>query len=112
MLELLGLPPTTLSKLPSVACEFPPALRPDPDLKTYWTKLCLENRDADPETAWNTVFLAFIDWATRTNRRIWKDELNRVDNNEIEDYLMLRRRWITQHLDRLGVLKTDRKSVV
>lgn len=107
MLELLGVPPPIIAQHPnSVASEsYPQAFRNDPMFLNVWRRLCLAvSPAAAPEVGWNLVLRHFLKWATRTNSMVWPDRLNRVANSELQSFLMLRRRWIIQHFDRLGVL--------
>lgn len=107
MLELLGVDPSVLVQHPSAVApiSYPPRFLQDPSLIQKWTQLCKDTTTGTTENAWNRVLRRFLFWARTNHRRIYPDKLNRVDNNEIQTFLMLRRRWVVQHIDRLGILE-------
>jgi hypothetical protein len=106
MLEIMGVSPALLSKQPhEVADEsYPPVFRGDSEFRRVWSRLCWDAPETVPNVAWNFVIRQFLHWATVQNKNIWPDTLTRVDNNELSSFMLLRRRWITQHIDRLGIL--------
>ena len=80
--------------------------RTSPEFHTVWARMCLTTpMSVTGATAWNLVVRRFLHWATRNNRNVFPAATSIVDDNAVSAYLRLRRRWITQYLDNLGVLR-------
>lgn len=108
MLEIMGVPHDICVRHPKdhPTGSYPRVFRSSPDLLTEWADLCRAvSSNLLPSHAWNMVLRRFINWSRLTGRNIWPETVNRVDNNRIQAFLLLRRRWITQYLDSLGVLR-------
>lgn len=107
MLELLGVDPQLLTQDPRAvhAVSYPAALRQDLILRQTWSRICLTIPQGVPDIQWNLVFRRFLRWASARRISVFPPTSNYTDNHRIASYLMLRRRWITQYLDGLKVLR-------
>lgn len=111
MLEIMGVPDWVCKQHPSAnpRTSYPKVFRSSPELRLVWERLCLESadnvRNYEPAVAWNAVLRRFLRWAHMSARNVWPAEVTRADNNAIQSFLLLRRRWITQYLDSLKVLQ-------